>query len=145
MEFEYSDVFYVSENDLREMFLLCRDKGYSPQLALNEVAGGWDDADFYSVGKVEDQIIEEIERRLKQSKKEINSMDKYDTYYMNPSLLNAIEIFLFKFGIAYTINEDKNLLAIDTSSIKDDDTKLTYERLIKIQFEDDFEYTNEDD
>lgn len=68
MEFEYTDVFYVDEVDLREMYLLCKNKGYTPQEALDDVASGWDDADFYSVGNVEDQIIAEIERRLAQTK-----------------------------------------------------------------------------
>lgn len=68
MDFEYSDSFYVTEEDLREMFLLCRDEGFTPKHALYEVASGWEDEDFYLVDRVEDQIIEEIERRLKQSK-----------------------------------------------------------------------------
>ena len=69
MEFEYSDTFWVEPHDLREMYLLCKNKGYTPQEALNDVAAGWDDCDFYCVGKVEEQIIAEIERRLKQSGK----------------------------------------------------------------------------
>lgn len=67
MEFEYTDSFYVEPSDLREMYFLCKNKGYTPQEALNEVASGWDDYDFYAVGFVEDQIIEEINRRLSQT------------------------------------------------------------------------------
>ena len=67
MEFEYTDTFYVEPNDLREMYLLCKCKGYTPKEALMEVAGGWDDCDFYLVGLVENQIIEEINRRLSQT------------------------------------------------------------------------------
>jgi len=67
MEFEYTSSFYVEPNDLREMYLLCKNKGYTPQEALNEVSSGWEDCDFYTVGLVEDQIIEEIERRLSQT------------------------------------------------------------------------------
>ena len=67
MEFEYTDSFYVEPSDMREMYLLCKNKGYTPQEALNEVASGWDDCDFYAVGFVEDQIIEEINRRLSQT------------------------------------------------------------------------------
>ena len=69
MDFEYTDVFYVEPSDLRTMYLLCKNKGYTPQEALNEVSCGWDDCDYYSVGKVEDQIIAEIERRLAQAAK----------------------------------------------------------------------------
>lgn len=68
MEFEYTDVFYVESSDLREMYLLCKNKGYTPQEALKEVSSGWDDSDFYTVGLVADQIIEEINRRLSQTK-----------------------------------------------------------------------------
>jgi hypothetical protein len=67
MEFEYTDIFYVESSDLREMYLLCKNKGYTPQEALQEVASGWDDSDFYAVGLVADQIIEEINRRLSQT------------------------------------------------------------------------------
>ena len=31
MEFEYTNSFYVEPNDLREMYLLCKNKGYTPQ------------------------------------------------------------------------------------------------------------------
>lgn len=68
MEFEYTSIFYVEPGDLREMYLLCKNKGYTPQEALNEVSSGWDDCVFFIVGLVEDQIIEEIERRLSQTK-----------------------------------------------------------------------------
>ena len=67
MEFEYTDSFYVEPSDLREMYLLWKNKGYTPQEALDYVASGWDDYDFYAVGFVEEQIIEEINRRLSQT------------------------------------------------------------------------------
>ena len=71
--FEVTDYYdidtssFVEPNDLRKMYLLCKNKGYTPQEALNEVASGWDDSEFYIVGLVEDQIIEEIYRRLSQT------------------------------------------------------------------------------
>ena len=68
MDFEFTSIFYVDNADLRQMYLLCKKKNYTPQQALNEVASGWDDVDFYTVGFVEEQIIEEINRRLEQSK-----------------------------------------------------------------------------
>ena len=67
MEFEYTSSFYVEPSDLREMYLLCKNKGYTPQEALNEVASGWYGWDFYTFELVEDQIIEEINRRLSQT------------------------------------------------------------------------------
>ena len=66
MDFDYQGSVYIEPSDLREMYLLCKNNGYTPQDALNEVASGWDDYDFYAVGQVEDQIIAEIERRLAQ-------------------------------------------------------------------------------
>lgn len=68
MEFEFTDTFYVDNADLRQMYLLCKEKNYTPQEALNDVSSGWDDPDFYAVGFVEEQIIAEINRRLEQSK-----------------------------------------------------------------------------
>ena len=67
MEFEYTNSFYVEPIDMREMYLLCKNKGYTPQEALDYVVSGWDDCDFYAVGFVEDRIIEEINRRLSQT------------------------------------------------------------------------------
>lgn len=64
MEFEYTNSFYVSENDLNEMVRLCKEEHMSPQDALNYVSEGWDDVDFYGVGAVENQIIAEINKRL---------------------------------------------------------------------------------
>lgn len=68
MDFDFTGTFYVGSEDLRQMYLLCKKRNYTPQQALNEVSSGWDDADFYTVGFVEEQIIEEINRRLEQSK-----------------------------------------------------------------------------
>lgn len=67
MEFEYTDTIYVDPSDLRRMYLLCKNEGYTPREALEEVSCGWDDVDYYSVGLVADQIIEEINRRLFQT------------------------------------------------------------------------------
>lgn len=67
MEFEYTDFFYVNNSDLREMYLLCKNKGYTPEEALKDVSSGWDDCDYYRVSFVADQIIEEINHRLSQT------------------------------------------------------------------------------
>lgn len=71
MKFEYTDCFYVSNSDLREMYLLCRDKGISPQKAAWSIAEGWDDCDFYAFGNVVDQVVKEITRRLEQAKNNV--------------------------------------------------------------------------
>lgn len=64
MDFDFTDSLYVTPSDLDKMVRLCREKGCTPQDALDDVSCGWDDYDYYRVGLVEDQICAEIERRL---------------------------------------------------------------------------------
>lgn len=66
MEFTYTSSIYIQESDLVEMCLLCKEKGYSPHKAFHEVSMGWDDCDYYASGLIEDEVIKEIERRLKE-------------------------------------------------------------------------------
>ena len=63
MKFEFSDSFYVSEADIVDM---CNDvkNGYDIQTAIHCWAHGLDDPDFYSVGYIEEQLAEEIKRRV---------------------------------------------------------------------------------
>ena len=68
MEFEFVRTGYIEPSDLREMYLLCKNDGYTPREAMLEVASGWDDCDFHSIGFVEEQVIDEINRRLSQTK-----------------------------------------------------------------------------
>lgn len=63
MEFEFRDSFYVEEADLEEMVRLVRD-GYEIPVAVSAVACGWDDCEFYTFGLVEEQVYEEIKKRL---------------------------------------------------------------------------------
>lgn len=65
MYFDYSDSFYVSDGDFKEMLQYMKE-GYSAQLALNTWASGLDDADFFIIGKIETEIIAELERRVKE-------------------------------------------------------------------------------
>ena len=67
MEFEYTGSVYVSNEDLRKMYLLCKRKSLTPAQAINQVSAGWEDDDYYEVGRVADQIVEEINRRLAQN------------------------------------------------------------------------------
>lgn len=74
----------------------------------------------------------------------MKNIHKYSTYYMNPDFLNAIEIFLKKFGIAYSIEENLDLLTVEYSTITDVDTKLAYDFLIFDLLDcRDFEYNEE--
>lgn len=64
MFFNYSDSFYVSDEDFDEM-LRYMEKGRSAQLALSDWASGLDDSDFFIVGKIVMDIIAELERRAR--------------------------------------------------------------------------------
>lgn len=64
MFFNYSDSFYVSDEDFDEM-LRYMEKGRSAQLALSDWANGLDDSDFFIVGKIVMDIIAELERRAR--------------------------------------------------------------------------------
>lgn len=66
MEFEYTSSIYVQENDLVEMCSLCKNKGYSPREAYKEVSTSWDDCDYYASDLIADDVVKEIERRLKE-------------------------------------------------------------------------------
>lgn len=67
MEFEFTGSIYVEESDLAEMCLLCKEEGYTPLKAFNEVSKGWDDCDYYMADFIEDDVVKEIERRLKEN------------------------------------------------------------------------------
>lgn len=65
MEFKFSDSFYVSETDLNRMAYLCINANLNIRDAVNVIVNGWDDADFYTFGFIEDQVHEEVARRIK--------------------------------------------------------------------------------
>ena len=77
MDFEFTANIYIPSEDLRKMYLLCKNNNYTPLEAMTAIVSGYDDCDYYSIGYVEDQIIEEINRRLNQTKnnKEKNKED----------------------------------------------------------------------
>lgn len=63
MEFEYTATLWVEPSAIEEMLELCR-QGYSYEQAIEEVAAGWGDADYYAVGNITSQLVLELERRL---------------------------------------------------------------------------------
>ena len=67
MEFEFTGSIYVDEQDLEEMVSLCKNKGYTPIKAFCEVSKSWDDCDYYMSDYIEDDVVKEIERRLKEN------------------------------------------------------------------------------
>lgn len=68
MYFNYSDSVYVSEADFERMIGYMK-KGHSSQFALNVWACGLEDEYFFNIGKVEWDIIAELERRFKENDK----------------------------------------------------------------------------
>lgn len=77
MEFEYTDTVYILEEDIEKMVKLAsevlsqysivtfRTKIEVIQTAISTVAAKYDDAYFYEIGKIEDQLIFEICNRIK--------------------------------------------------------------------------------
>ena len=63
MEFEYTTTLWVKSSAIEEMLELCR-QGYSYEQAIEEVAAGWEDADYYAVGNITSQLVLELEHRL---------------------------------------------------------------------------------
>lgn len=66
MYFEFSDAFYLAPDDFDEMVSLCKNEGFTPIQAICTVSQKMDDVDFYSIGYVEDQIVEAINNKLKE-------------------------------------------------------------------------------
>ena len=63
MEFEYTATLWVEPSAIEEMLEWCR-QGYSYVQAINEVAAGWNDVDYYAVDNIIPQLALELERRL---------------------------------------------------------------------------------
>ena len=64
MYFDFSDSFWVSDNDLKAMAKKVKKTGRSVQDVVNEFSLRWDDPDFYLFGLVEDQVVAEVEKRV---------------------------------------------------------------------------------
>ena len=63
MEFEYTATLWVDPSAIEEMLKLCY-QGYTCEQAINEVAAGWGEADYYAVDNIIPQLVKELERRL---------------------------------------------------------------------------------
>ncbi len=73
MDFEYTATLWVEPSAIEEMLELCR-HGSSYEQAIEDVAAGWDDIDYYAVGNVVPQLAMELKRRL-EAEKETNTND----------------------------------------------------------------------
>jgi hypothetical protein len=71
MEFTYTNTFYVEEADIAYMVDCVISKDYSVEEAVDDWASGLDDADFYAVGYIEDdliQVINDMANKIKNEK-----------------------------------------------------------------------------
>lgn len=63
MEFEYTRSLWVDENDLNEMATLVKN-GQNIENAIENVASGWDDSNYYSLEDIFEQLRDEVLRRV---------------------------------------------------------------------------------
>lgn len=63
MEFEYTSIIYIYEEDLEEMAERVKQGGDFNDVYYNVMAG-YDDCDYYNCNLVMDKVRKEIERRL---------------------------------------------------------------------------------
>lgn len=69
MEFEYTTSICIDLQDLRKMFVRVK-HGENFQDVFYDIMEEYDDSDYYNCYKIIDQVKEEIDRRLEQSKAE---------------------------------------------------------------------------
>ena len=69
MEFEYTSIIYIESYDLRKMYLYVKNGGDFADI-FDDVMAGYEDEDYYNSGNIYEQVQEEINRRIKQSKGE---------------------------------------------------------------------------
>jgi len=67
MEFEYTSSIYISSEDLREMYLRVK-RGEDFEEVFMDIMAGYEDEDYYHASDIIEQVKEEINRRLEQSK-----------------------------------------------------------------------------
>lgn len=67
MEFAFEDYIWVNECDLEEMIERHLQHNVTLEDAFIEVSKGWDDCDYYNSDKIKEDVIAELERRIKES------------------------------------------------------------------------------
>lgn len=66
MEFEYTASIRIYPQDLRKMYKRVKN-GENFSDVFYDIMAGYDDCDYYACDNIEDQVHEEIQRRLNQS------------------------------------------------------------------------------
>lgn len=68
MEFIYTSSIYIEENDIKEICSLVK-KGVYIEEAIDDVLAGYGDDVYYSYYNIIEDLIKEIEKRIKEDKK----------------------------------------------------------------------------
>ena len=66
MEFEYTASIWINPQDLRKMYKRVKN-GENFSDVFYDIMACYDDPDYYACDNIEDQVREEIQRRLNQS------------------------------------------------------------------------------
>lgn len=93
MEFTYTDTFYVTEDDIAHMVELVVLDNYSVVQAVDAWSEGLDDADYYAVGHIEDDLIETINDRIKMLKRKFTTNSKSHTKQHNAIMDELLFIY----------------------------------------------------
>ena len=65
MEFTYTNLIFIEEDDIKEMCSLVK-KGVRIATAIDEVMAHYDDETYYSYYNIVEDLIKEIEKRIKE-------------------------------------------------------------------------------
>lgn len=86
MEFEYTATIFIDEYDMNRM---CNDVkgGRDFSDAFDDALCGYDDCDYYHMSDIYDSVKAEIERRIKESKKEEIKMPMVTKEMTNEELI----------------------------------------------------------
>lgn len=100
MEFTYTytDTFYVSEDDIECMVELVLLDNYSAVEAVDTWSEDLDDADYYAVGHIKEDLIEIINDRVKKLKRKFSTNSKIYTKKHN--------VIMDKLLFAYAYDSD---------------------------------------
>ena len=68
MEFEFTTTIYISNDDLKEMYLKVKE-GENFDDVFEDIMSAYEDEDYYNSHYIYDQVEEEINRRLRQTER----------------------------------------------------------------------------
>ena len=86
MEFEYTSIIIIDENDMNRIYDDVKN-GRDFGDAFDDVVSKYDDCDYYHMGDIYDSVEKEIERRIKESEKEETKMPMVTREMTNEELI----------------------------------------------------------